>query len=140
MLEVKFYEDVADELLKVAVIVSRYQDKWVYCKHKARNTFELPGGHREEDEDILDAAKRELYEETGAVKFEIQKISVYSVVRGEEERFGMLYFAKIEAFGEMPDLEIEKIVLCDEAPAEQTYPLIQPKLLEKVQQVIGDFV
>lgn len=29
MIEVKFYEDVPDELLEFAVIVSRYQDKWV---------------------------------------------------------------------------------------------------------------
>lgn len=34
MLEVKFYDSVADGLLKFAVIVSRYDGKWAFCKHK----------------------------------------------------------------------------------------------------------
>ena len=46
MLEVKFYDSVADDLLKFAVIVSRYDGKWVFCKHKERDTYESPGGHR----------------------------------------------------------------------------------------------
>ena len=74
MLEVKFYDSVADGLLKFAVIVSRYDGKWVFCKHKERDTYEAPGGHREEGEAILDTAKRELQEETGAVKFSIEPV------------------------------------------------------------------
>lgn len=59
----QFYDEVEDRLLKFAVIISKYQDKWVFCKHKLRYTFEIPGGHREEDENILETAKRELHEE-----------------------------------------------------------------------------
>ena len=53
MLEVKFYDSVADGLLKFAVIVSRYDGKWVFCKHKERDTYEAPGGHREEGRSYL---------------------------------------------------------------------------------------
>lgn len=49
-------------MLKFAVIVSKSQGKWVLCKHRERDTYECPGGHRENGEDILTTAKRELYE------------------------------------------------------------------------------
>ena len=80
MLEVKFYDTVDDSLLKFAVIISQSNGKWVFCKHKERSTWEVPGGHREPGEDILDTAKRELYEETGAIDFEIDSVCVYSVI------------------------------------------------------------
>lgn len=67
MLEVKFYDTVDDSLLKFAVIISQSNGKWVFCKHKERDTYEAPGGHREVGEDILETAKRELQEETGAI-------------------------------------------------------------------------
>lgn len=79
MTGVKFYDTVEDALLKFAVIISKSNGKWVFCKHKERNTFEFPGGHRENKEDIFDTAKRELYEETGATEFTIKPICVYSV-------------------------------------------------------------
>ena len=59
-MEIKFYDQVEDNLLKFAVIVSRSNGKWVFCKHKERTTYECPGGHREEQETILQAAHREL--------------------------------------------------------------------------------
>lgn len=62
MLEVKFYDTVDDSLLKFAVIISQSNGKWVFCKHKERDTYEAPGGHREVGEDILETAKRELQE------------------------------------------------------------------------------
>ncbi len=34
MVEVKFYDNVADEFLKFAVIISKTDNKWVFCKHK----------------------------------------------------------------------------------------------------------
>ena len=67
-MKVNFYEQVDDELLRFAVIIARHNGKWVFCKHRERDTYELPGGHREAGEQILDTAKRELQEETGAIE------------------------------------------------------------------------
>ncbi len=36
IMEVKFYDSITDELLKFAVIISKSNDKWVFCKHKER--------------------------------------------------------------------------------------------------------
>ena len=79
MTEVKFYENIADELLKFAVIFAKTQNKYVFCKHRDRDSWEVPGGHRENGENIMETAKRELYEETGALKFDIEPICIYSV-------------------------------------------------------------
>lgn len=46
-MSVNFYDSVDDNLLKFAVIVAKSNGKWVFCKHKERTTYEIPGGHRE---------------------------------------------------------------------------------------------
>ncbi|WFR55020.1 NUDIX domain-containing protein [Anaerocolumna sp. AGMB13025] len=140
MLKVNFYEEIEDKLLKFAVIVSRYQDKWVFCKHKDRTTYEVPGGHREEGEDIRETAVRELVEETGAVSYELHKVCVYSVDREEEadyevkESYGMLFYAEIKEFGKLPDMEMEYIDFFEDIPKNLTYPLIQPALVERISK------
>lgn len=139
LVEVKFYEDVDDSLLKFAVIIAKTNGKWVFCKHRDRDTYEVPGGHREDGEEILETAKRELKEETGAVVFDIKPICVYSV-KGKtrvnenlgDETFGMLYFANIVSF-EALHSEIEKIMITDELVDNWTYPLIQPRLIEEAK-------
>lgn len=142
MLKVNFHDKIDNQKLKFAVILSKTQGKWVFCKHKERTTYEAPGGHREENEDILDTAKRELKEETGALEFDIEPICVYSVIGKTrvnetigEESFGMLYFANIYAFEEELHSEIEKIIISDVLPKEWTYPFIQPKLFEKAKEM-----
>lgn len=138
MTKVKFYDDVSDELLKFAVIISKTNGKWVFCKHKERNTFEVPGGHREENEKILDTARRELYEETGALKFDLEPICVYSVTADDnfngKETFGLLCFADIGEFEEQLHSEIEKIIITDNLIENWTYPLIQPELIKEAQR------
>ena len=141
MLEVKFYDSVDDSLLKFAVIVSQSNGKWVFCRHKERDTYEVPGGHREAGESILETAKRELQEETGAIRFDMKPLCVYSVTGKTrvndmgEESFGLLCYAEITEFATELHSEMEKIVLLDELPEEWTYPLIQPKLIENYLQM-----
>ena len=130
MLEVKFYEQVDDELLKFAVILSRTQGKWVFCKHKERTTYEIPGGHREAGETIRETAERELREETGAVEFDMKQVGVYSVKTEESETFGMLFVADIFSFEDIHS-EIESILITEDLVEQWTYPLIQSKLLEE---------
>ncbi len=140
MIEVNFHDEVEDELLKFAVIVARTNGKWVFCKHRERETYEVPGGRREKGETILETAKRELREETGAVDFSIRPVCIYSVkgkttVNEHEETvaYGMLYVADIFSFEEIHS-EIEKIVITDELVENWTYPLIQPKLLKELER------
>lgn len=139
MTKVKFYENVEDELLKFAVIISKTQNKYVFCKHKDRDTWEVPGGHREYEENIMDTAKRELYEETGALEFDIMPVCAYSVAALDylnqgDESFGMLFFADIKRFETELHNEIEKIVIMDEFPGRWTYPEIQPHLINEAMR------
>ena len=138
-MQVKFYEKADDSLLKFAVIISKHNGKWVFCKHKERDTYEVPGGRRELGETIIDTAKRELTEETGAVEFDIKSICVYSVKgntrineNDEDESFGMLFAANIFSFEELHS-EIEKILITDTLVENWTYPLIQPKLIAEAK-------
>lgn len=135
---VKFYDSVDDRLLKFAVIISKTNGKWVFCKHKKRDTLEIPGGHRETGEKIEGTAKRELYEETGALKFDIYPICVYSVIEKDnfnnKETFGMLYYAEIFEFENELHSEIERVVLSDTLAENWTYPQIQPFLIKEYER------
>jgi len=139
-MKVNFYDYVEDQRLKFAVIISKSQGRWVFCKHRERDTYEVPGGHREPGERIIDTAKRELCEETGAIQFDIEPVCVYSVIGKNrvnetgEETFGMLFFAEIYSFKEKLHCEMEKIEFFDELPEKWTYPLIQPLLVKEYER------
>ena len=130
ILPIKFYDRLTEEqlqnenMVKYAIIIARYQNKFVFCQHKDRNTYELPGGHREHGETIFATAKRELYEETGATQFTLTPICGYKV-----EDYGMLYYAQIEKMEKQLSHEIRSIRLCKKIPEELTYPRIHPYLL-----------
>ena len=140
MAEVIFHNQVADELLQFAVIIARTKGKWVFCKHRERDTYEVPGGRREAGETIVETATRELREETGAIDFTLKPVGVYSVKgktrynqNEEDEKFGMLFVADIFSFENELHNEIEKILICDQLLENWTYPDIQPRLLEEAE-------
>lgn len=141
-MEIEFYESgsIDNEKLLYAIVVSRYNGKWVFVKHKERNTWEIPAGHREENEDINYTAERELFEETGGKEYKITYICDYSLKIKENKSYASLFFAEIEKLGELSDYEIGEIGFFDEIPENLTYPNIQPKLHNKVEEEINKFV
>ena len=59
---------------KYVVVCSYFKGQWLLSRHKSRETWETQGGHVEAGETPLEAAKRELYEESG-----VQDADVYPV-------------------------------------------------------------
>jgi 8-oxo-dGTP diphosphatase len=135
MVEVGIHPIGADQgQYDFVVIAAQYKGKWVWVKHRDRDTWEIPGGHIEKGEAADEAAKRELFEETGAINFSINAVCDYSVLMKGKKGISRLYFAKIEELGPLPESEISCIDLYDEMPEKQTYSEIQPILLEEAKR------
>jgi 8-oxo-dGTP diphosphatase len=119
---------VDDSELTYVVMGARYREQWIFVRHHQRQTWELPAGHIEADEDPDRAAARELYEEAGVIDPKLSVVSDYSVKLHESCAYGRLYFAEVKHLGPLPDHEIEEIQLCRELPLHLSYPQVQPLL------------
>jgi len=136
MLTVTFHNprEVDASRLKYAVICARHRGQWLLSRHRERTTWEIPGGHIEPGETAPEAARRELWEETGVRDADIRPVCVYAVNRNGIPTYGMLFFAEVHALGTIPqESEIAEARLFDRLPENLTYPAIQPHLFEKVQ-------
>jgi 8-oxo-dGTP diphosphatase len=134
MTKVKFYDPlyIPDSKLTYSVISARYEAKWIFVRHQQRFTWEIAGGHIENGETSFEAAERELFEETGALKFNLVCIATYSVTIDGETGWGRLYLAEVSEIGPIPDIsEIAEIKLSDQLPENLTHPDIQPHLFDK---------
>ena len=99
-------------------------------RHKQRTTWETQGGHVEPGETPLEAAKRELYEESGALRYTIRPLCDYWAgdENSGEGATGMVFHAEIDALGDMPESEMAETRLFDSLPENLTYPAITPEL------------
>jgi 8-oxo-dGTP diphosphatase len=108
-----------------SIIVTKYGDQWIWVKHKDRTTWELPAGHLEHGETALQAAHRELFEETGALEYKIQSITAYEGIMNGSPVFGHIFLAVVAKLGPLPNFEIKEIAFFDDLPEQLTYPAIQ---------------
>lgn len=115
---------------KYVVVLSCYQGKILLSRHRERQTWETQGGHIEPGETPLDAAKRELYEESGALEYAIRPLCDYRAWNEETGRGanGVVFAAEIEMLGPMPESEMAETRQFDTLPEEITYPEITPVL------------
>lgn len=120
MFEVKLFNlgTVDEKEFTRVVCVSKYKGKYVFCYNKKRQGWEIPGGHIEARETWLEAAKREMYEETGATKIKVKPISIYKI-----NTYGLLCYCEIIEMGNLPkDFEMEQVLFSDELPENLSYP------------------
>ncbi|MFT8319218.1 MAG: NUDIX domain-containing protein [Sporolactobacillus sp.] len=132
-MKVNFYdlETIPSEKLKYVVIASKMDGKWILVKHRERETWEIPGGKIEKGESAETAARRELWEETGAKEFSLAPVCIYSVLRENNQSFGQLFISNISVLGELPKSEIGTVAQFSKLPDSLTYPLIQPIFFSK---------
>ncbi len=123
-------------LRSAALVIS--DNRLLVARNDKYDCYYTVGGGIRENEPSDKAIIRELYEETGALEFDIESICVYSVTAPDnfngKESFGMLFFADIKRFEEELHSEIEKIVITSELPERWTYPDIQPYLMKEAKK------
>lgn len=127
------------EHIEFVVVFTRYQDKWVYCWHKYRQSFEHPGGHVEQGETPMEAARRELYEETGITDARLLPLWDYEFVweNGEGRNNGRVYYAEAHSLGVLPENEMGRIELFDSVPDNYTYDREEEKKdLEMIEKML----
>lgn len=136
MQQVRSYrsDELSDDRIQFVAAAARREGEWLFCRHRLRDGWELPGGHRQRGETLDEAARRALTEQTGATAFELREIGRYGAVQRGDESFGALYFAEVRQLQPLPaDSEIGEVRSASVFPTEWTYPELQPALLRRVQ-------
>ena len=121
---------------KYVVVCSRYDGKWLFSRHRKRNTWETQGGHIEADETPMGAAHRELYEESGAEDAVLYPVCDYYGYDSQGHANGMVFLADIRQLGELPQSEMKEVRLFAEMPEDLTYPDVTPLLCNEATKLL----
>ncbi len=121
---------------KYVVVCTFFEGKLILSRHRERTTWETQGGHIEPNETPLEAARRELYEESGITDAELLPICDYRGYRGARFANGVFFVAFARSLGELPASEIAETRAFDALPSTEqlTYPLMTPLLFEEAQK------
>lgn len=128
------YEAGSLKEYKYVVVLSEYQGEILLSRHKKRTTWETQGGHIEPGETPLEAARRELYEESGAMEYEITPLCDYWAGTPEDGAGGVVFRASITKLGPLPESEMAQVQTFQSLPENVTYPAITPVLFEYLQK------
>ena len=120
------------------LVICKFNGSWVMTKHSVRG-LEFPGGKVEPGESLTQAAKREVYEETGAVIGEPEWFAEYMVF-SEEPFCKTVFIAEAERL-EMTDwMETEGLVLLEKLHLDSSFSFLMKdagmkEIVKKVKQL-----
>ena len=116
---------------KYVVVCANYRGQWLLSRHRERDTWETQGGHIEPGETALDAARRELYEESGVTDAQVIPVCDYCGFTDTRSANGVVFLAVVHALGELPESEMAEVRLFDALPDDLTYPNVSPRLYQE---------
>lgn len=122
---------------KYVVICANYKGQWLLSRHKKRDTWETQGGHIEPGETPLQAAKRELFEESGVKDAEVIPVCDYHGYTDASASNGVVFLAVVHQLGELPRSEMAEVRLFDALPQNLTYPNVSPELYREAEKHLG---
>ncbi|MFZ2287963.1 MAG: NUDIX domain-containing protein [Bacteroidales bacterium] len=127
--------DREPEKTSYVVIAARHNGGWIFVRHRRRGGYELPAGHPEPGESTVEAAERELTEETGAAGFVMEPVTWYSVDNGTDKQYGRLFYAEVDELGEIIDTsEIESVKIFRRLPRMLSLPEVMTFLFKVARQ------
>ena len=77
-------------------MICRYQNQWLLTEHPTRG-IEFPGGKVEPGETAVEAAKREIMEETGGIIKSMDYVAQYFVDGKKDSIIKNVYFAEVKS-------------------------------------------
>ena len=119
-------------------MITKHNDKFVLCWHKKSQKWDHVGGFVEKNENPLEAAKRELFEETGAVDFDIFPIFDHESFHEDGTYFnnGRTYFVIVREFSELPNgSEMGKIGFFDKITENFRYGSNSEAIIENFKRI-----
>ena len=119
---------------KYVVVCTYFGGCMVLSRHRDRTTWETQGGHIEPGKAPLDAAKRELYEESGVTDAEIIPICDYYGYDSQSHANGMVFLARVRSMGPLPGYEMRERGVFAALPGELTYPNATPRLFAEAEK------
>lgn len=106
-----FEKDAFQVESRHVLIIAKFKGKWLLTEHRERG-LEFPGGKAEAGESLAEAAKREVYEETGAVIDELEWFAEY-LVHSEPPFSKTVFTGTVAAVDEIDLMETNGAVLVD---------------------------
>ena len=113
---------------KYVVVCAYYRGQWLMSRHRERDTWETQGGHIEPGETPLNAARRELQEESGVTDADLFHVCDYHGFTDTRAANGQVFLAVVYRLGTLPDSEMAEVRLFDALPENLTYPNVSPRL------------
>ncbi len=122
--------------LRFVVVCSFYEGRLLLSYHSGHQSWETQGGHIEQGETPEEAARRELYEESGVSDAELIPVCDYHAYDSEGSSNGRVYAAVIRRLGQLPPHEMSGIQAFDAFPENLTYPLVTPVLFQEAMKMV----